>query len=77
MCSFLFQIWKLYTIITINSWLRCFEQERKNILLTGYLETKSFKTVLKLMQPTNILMIYYWDKKLKKWLHILEADITI
>ena len=22
-----------------------------------------------------MIMIYYWDKKLKKWLHVLEADI--
>ena len=29
------------------------------------------------MQTINITMIYYWDKKLKKRLHILEADITI
>ena len=24
-----------------------------------------------------MIMIYYWYKKLKKWLHVLEADITI
>ena len=28
------------------------------------------------MQPLNITMIYYWDKKLKKSLYVLEADIT-
>ena len=28
------------------------------------------------MQPINMIMIYYWDKKLKKRLHVLEADIT-
>ena len=27
------------------------------------------------MQSINIMMIYYRDKKLKKRLHILEADI--
>ena len=27
------------------------------------------------MQPLNMIMIYYWDKKLKKRLHVLEADI--
>ena len=27
------------------------------------------------MQPINMIMTYYWDKKLKKRLHILEADI--
>ena len=26
------------------------------------------------MQPIN-MMLYYWDKKLKKRLHTLEADI--
>ena len=26
------------------------------------------------MQAINMIMIYYWDKKLKK-LHVLEADI--
>ena len=27
------------------------------------------------MQPINMIMIYYWDKKLKKRLHVLKADI--
>ena len=27
------------------------------------------------MQPIHMIMIYYWDKKLKKRLHILDADI--
>ena len=27
------------------------------------------------MQPINMLMIYYWDKKFKARLHVLEADI--
>ena len=27
------------------------------------------------MQPINMLMIYYWDKKLKNRLHVLEAYI--
>ena len=27
------------------------------------------------MQPINTIMIYYWVKKVKKELHILEADI--
>ena len=26
-------------------------------------------------KPINMIMIYYWDKKLKKILHVLEADI--
>ena len=29
------------------------------------------------MQPINIIMIYYWNKKLKKRLHVLEAGIII
>ena len=32
------------------------------------------------MQPINMIIIYYWDKKLKKkkWLHVMEGDkITI
>ena len=29
------------------------------------------------MQPIIMIMIYYWDKKLKKRLHVLEADIII
>ena len=29
------------------------------------------------MQPINLIMIYYWDKKLKKRLHVLEADLII
>ena len=27
------------------------------------------------MQPINMIMIYYWDKKLKKRLHVLKVDI--
>ena len=27
------------------------------------------------MQPINMIIIYNWDKKLKKRLHVLEADI--
>ena len=27
------------------------------------------------MQPINMIMIYYWDKKPLKRLHVLEADI--
>ena len=29
------------------------------------------------MQPINMIMIYYWDKKLKKRLYVLEADMII
>ena len=43
--------------------------------ITIYLETESIKTVSKQMQPINMIMIDYWDKKLKKGLHVLEADI--
>ena len=28
------------------------------------------------MQPINVIIIYYWDKKLKKKLHVLEVDIS-
>ena len=27
------------------------------------------------MESSNMIMIYYWDKKLTKRLHVLEADI--
>ena len=27
------------------------------------------------MQPIIIIMIYFWDKMLKRSLHVLEADI--
>ena len=27
------------------------------------------------MQPINMIMIYYWDKRLKKRLYVLETDI--
>ena len=27
------------------------------------------------MQLINIIMIYYWEKKLKKGLHVQEADV--
>ena len=29
------------------------------------------------MQPINMVMIYYWDKKLKKRLQVLKADTII
>ena len=29
------------------------------------------------MQHINMIMIYSRDKKLKKWLHVLEADIIM
>ena len=29
------------------------------------------------MQAINMIMIYNWDKNLKKWLHFLEADLII
>ena len=29
------------------------------------------------MQPINMIMINYWDQKLKKRLHVLEVDIII
>ena len=42
LCSFFFQIWKYYTITTVNPW----SQERKKIFCdTTYLEKKSFRTV--------------------------------
>ena len=50
-------------------------REEKMFCQTTYLETKSFKTASKYMQIINMIMIYYWDKKLKKRLHVLEADI--
>ena len=43
--SFLFQIWKLYIITTIDPWSQCLGQESKIFFVTPYLETKSFKTM--------------------------------
>ena len=40
--------------------------EDKIFCVTTYLEIKSFKTISKQMQPINMIMILYWDKKLKK-----------
>ena len=28
------------------------------------------------MLPINMIMIYYWDKKLKKRMHVLEANLV-
>ena len=47
-------------------------KEEKIFRLSTYLET------FKLSQNRcliNMIMIYYWDKKLKRGLHVLEADI--
>ena len=51
-------------------------REKKIFCPTTYLETKSFKTVLNYMQTINMIMIHYLDKKLKKRLHVLKADIN-
>ena len=34
----------------------------KIFCVTPYLKTKSLKTVPKLLQPINTMMIYYWEK---------------
>ena len=52
-------------------------REEKIFCVTTYLETKIIQNCLKIMQPINMIMIYYRDKKLKKRLHVLEADIII
>ena len=49
--------------------------EQKIFYVITYLETKIIQNFSKWMQPINMIIIYYWDKKLKKELHILEADI--
>ena len=41
-------------------------RDGKTFCITIYLETNLFKTVSKLMQPIDMIMIYYCDKKLKK-----------
>ena len=46
----------------------------EKIFCVTYLETKSFKTVSKLIKPINMIMIYDWVKKLKKRLLVLKAD---
>ena len=47
MCSFLFQIWKLYNITTINPRSQWLGQEWKIFCVTTYLETKPLKTFWK------------------------------
>ena len=49
--------------------------KEKIFFVTTYLEIKSSKTVSKYMQPINMIMIYYWDKKPKKRLYVQEANI--
>ena len=41
-------------------------KEKKIICVTTYMDTKSLKIVSKYMQPINMIMIYYWDNKLKR-----------
>ena len=67
------QIWKEFTIKTIYSRSLYLGQERKKY----FWETKSFKSVSKQIKPINMILIYKWDKKLKKKkrLHVLEVDI--
>ena len=63
-------IWQQLLILDYNA----LGKRGKIFCVTAYLETKSFKTVSKEIQSINI-MIYCRDKKLKKRLHVLEADI--
>ena len=51
-------------------------REGKIFCITIYLETRSFKTVSKYMQPINMIMIYYRDNKHKN-IVVLEADIIV
>ena len=48
LCSFLFQIWKLYTIKTIIPWSRCLGKERKNTLRHYLFSDKIIQNCLKI-----------------------------
>ena len=73
MRSFLFQIWKLCTITTINPSSQCLEQERKNISRYSFGD-KIIQNCLKI-DATHYYNNDYWDKKFRKRLLVLEADI--
>ena len=71
MCSFFSSnlniVWyNNYKILTHNDL-----DKRENILHHYLFEDK---IIPKQMQPINMIMIHYWDKKLPKRLHVLEAD---
>ena len=72
----MFQIWKSYIITTINPRSQCLEQERKNYFASLLIWRQNHSKLSKYMQPINMIMIYYWDQKLKKIkLHVLKTDI--
>ena len=66
LCFFFFvSDFKKYTITTINPWSQCLGQEKKNILRHYLFGEKIIQNCLK-MQLINMIIISYWDKKLKK-----------
>ena len=76
LCTFCFQIWKLYTITTINPSSQCLRQERKNILPHYLFGDKTIQNCLKLYathQYDNDLLL---RQETQKRLHVLKADTT-
>ena len=75
MFSFLFQIWKQYNITTNNLQSQCLGRERKYIILHNLFGDKYIQNCPKIDSTIYMIMIYYWDKKIKRRLHMLEAYI--
>ena len=69
--------WTLYPLYHWDPWSQCLGQERKKYFVSLLIWRQNHSTVSEYLQPINMIMIYYWDKKLKKRLHILEVDIII
>ena len=61
---------------TIIPWSQCFWQERKNILRHNFFWRQNHSQLTQ-NRRINMIMIYYWDKKLKKRLHVLQVDYNI
>ena len=75
--SFLFQIWKKYSVTTINPRSQCLRQERKIFCVTTYLETKSYKTVQAKFRRKFKFNNYPQKSQIYHWIHKFHATGSI
>ena len=70
-CCFRFENNILYQLLCLDH--NALDKRGKIFFVTTYLETKIIQNCLK---PINTIIIYHWDKRLKRKLHVLKADLT-
>ena len=84
LCSFLFLVWKYYSITIINPRSQFLGQEREYILRHYLFGDKIIQNCLKTDATISMIIIYFWDKKLKKkisfpgiWYNSNEKDTNL